>query len=50
MDRVDSEESHKSDMDESETESSNDAKSDRSEIGNTRKGGRVLNQLDPDAL
>jgi hypothetical protein len=37
-------------MDESETEPSTDEKLEQSEIGTSRQGGRMINQLDPDAL
>jgi cytoskeletal protein RodZ len=56
LDRVGSEESHKSDIDDSELdpsteyEMSTDAKSEVPERGKNRKGGRMVSQLDPDAL
>jgi len=37
-------------MDESETGPPTNEKSELSEIGTSRQGGRMLSQLDPDAL
>jgi hypothetical protein len=48
LDRVGSEESYNSDMDESEISTAE--RPETSEIGNSRKGGRMFSQLDPDAL
>ncbi len=43
LDRVGSEESNNSEI-------STDLGTEQSEIGKSRRGGRVMNQLDPDAL